>query len=259
MLKSLGKLSYDQLRRTLKLANEQPTLQNLGELVGSRPRFRKVVEDAGEVFGWAWAYDLTLPELIVLLFLAMDTQDVLVNAIMSDDPQEAILALAESDEDLPSTSDDVPMWRKLLVLELLIALFKTLDCYRSYSQPLCDLVAKARAGSVQALCNAARIDATVLSTPSIAQIVSEATLHGDRKLLRQIKGAYATPRKKLVMYADLRLVEVLFHEACTFIEAKPELIYDVVVNQLRMYDHRGEDPRKALLTLFKRWRESATT
>lgn len=257
--KQLGKLSRSQLRRTLALANDLPTLQNMSALIAGQPRFRQAIDDADQVFSWAWAYDLSMPELVAFLFCVIDAQDELAKVVRSDDPQEAILELAESYEAPSVTPDTVPFARKLLALELMIALCKTFECYRSYSQPLCDLVAKARAGDADALCNAVRIDPTVLATPSIAQCVSEAVLNGDKKLLRKIKSSYMNPRQKLAMYPDLRLVEVVLRETGAFLALRGEQLYELIVNDLGLYDHRGGDPRKSLLTLFKRWREASTT
>lgn len=90
MAKKLGKLTKNQLRRTLKLAKDLPTLQNLSALIESRPRFRQAIEEADQDFSWAWAYDLTVPELVALLVCAMDAQDELVRV-------RAILRRAQDD------------------------------------------------------------------------------------------------------------------------------------------------------------------
>ncbi|MEO6983493.1 MAG: hypothetical protein ABI072_10325 [Edaphobacter sp.] len=256
--KSLGKLSPEQLRRAVKLADEHPTLEGVSSLLASRPHFLRIVDEAGAVFQWAWAYELSIAELIALIAWVLDEHDELVAMLQSDDPQEEMLSLAER-EDVEVGEEPLPDWRKLLGLELLIALIKCFESYRSYSQSLCDLVAKAGQGNREALLKAVRIDPSVLASPSIAEQVSFAVFHSDKKFLKQIKGAYATPRRKLAMYSDLRLVEALLHEADAFSEAPSEHIYDVVVNRMGLYDHRGEDARKGLMTLFSRWRGSATT
>lgn len=258
MKKSLGKLSPEQLRRALKLADEQPTLQSVSSLLASGPHFRSVVEESGAVFQWAWAYELSMAELIALIAWVLDEDDELIAMLHSDDPQEQLLSLAE-DEVVDVGSETLPDWRRLLGLELLIALIKCFESYRSYSQSLCDLVAKAGRGNREALLKAVRIDPSILASPTGAELVSLAVLNSDKRFLKQVKGAYATPRRKLAMYADLRLVEVLLHEAEAFSAAPSERIYDVVVNRMGLYDHRGGDARKGLLTLFKRWRESAIT
>lgn len=258
--KTLGNLTPMQLRRTLNLAKGLPTLANLRTLLKSRPKFQRALDEAGLVFSWAWAYELSTLELIALLVWGIDEQDEILAIAESDDPQEAMLNRAKREEEPAIEADDIPLWRKLLVLELLIALIMCFRCYRSYSQSLCDLVAKARGGNQEALLCAVRIDPTVLSTPSVTEIVSLSVLGSEKKFLKRVKGAYATPRQKLTMYTDLRFVEVLLHEAGAFASNVPaEHIYDVVVNGLALYDHRGADARKGLMTLFKRWRDSATT
>lgn len=258
--KTLGNLTPTQLRKTLDLAKELPTLANLKTLLESRSGFQHAVDEAGLAFWWAWAYDLSMPELIAVLAYAIDAQDALIRVAEADDPQEMMLGLAESPEEPEADPSAAPLWRKLLVFELLSALVMCFRSYRSYSQSLCELVEKARMGNREALLKAVRIDPTVLSTISIAELTSLAVLDSDKKFLKQIKGAYSTPRNKLAMYADLRLVEVLLHEAGVFASKVPaEHIYEVVVNGLGLYDHRGADARKGLMTLFKRWRESATT
>lgn len=256
--KSLGNLTADQLRRTLEVADQLPTLQNLNILLASRPKFRRAVVESGTVFQWAWAYELSMAELVGLMAWAIDAQDEVVTIIESDDPQETMLRFAERDEEVV-VPVEVPVWRKLLVLELLVACIKCFECYRSYSVSLCELVAKARTGNSEAILQAVRVDPTALATPSIAERLSLAVLQGEKRLLKRVKGAFATPRLKLVMYTDLRFVEVLLHEAGAIKPENYDHIYDVIVNRLGLYDHRGEDARKGLLTLFKRWREAAST
>jgi hypothetical protein len=257
--KSLGKLSPEQLGRLLKLSHEMPSLGDLGVWLLSRPKFIRMLAESGAVFHWAWAYELSLPELIGLMVYAAGDVDDLMRIADADDPQEAVLSLAESTSNQPDDADDTPAWHRLLVIELLVAVIKCIECYRSYSESVCDLVAKARAGDRAAILKAVRIDPSVLASPSIAEQVSLAVLESDKQFLKQVKGAYATPRKKLAVYTDLRFVGVLLREAEAFEHAPSEHIYDVVVNRFGLYDQRGGDARKGLLTLFKRWQESATT
>ena len=100
---------------------------------------------------------------------------------------------------------------------------------------------------------------SLLGSVSFNGVEPLAIFRSDKRFLKQIKGAYATPRQKLAVYADLRFVEALLHEAEAFEAAPSEHIYEVVVNRLALYDHRGDDAGKSLMTLFTRWRESATT
>jgi hypothetical protein len=259
MLKPLGKLTEDQLRRLLKLADETPSVEGLSKRLRNRSSLQEAIRDSGMVFHWSWVYELSMLELLALMVWVIDRQDELVAAAKSDDPQEAILLLAEDEEEPSIEPDSIPAWRKVLGVELFVACALCFQSYRSYSVSLCELVEKVRNGNLEALCKAIRIDPSTLSAPSVSQFVSEAVFHGRTRVLKQIKGAYATPRKKLAMYTDLRFVEVLLHEAEAFEHAPSERIYDVVVNRLGLYDHRSEDPRKGLEALFKRWRESSTT
>lgn len=255
-LKTLGTLSPEQLQRILTLVDGLPTLSDVSELM-KQPKLRRALQGSGTTFQWAWAYELSFPELLGLLIWAMGAQEVLASFIASDDPQEAAIRSAEMNSE-PNVPNDFPAWRLLLVMELLVACIKCIESYRTYSVTICDLVAIARNGKTKALADAVRLDPTVLATPCIAEAVSLATLDSNEDLLKQVKKAYATPKAKLAVYDKLRLAGVFLNQAGALTRENYDHIYDVIVKRMRLYDERGEEPRRALLRSLKLWQNAST-
>lgn len=253
MEKSLGNLSPDQLAKVLGSLREFKEQGDLGDLYHEQRRFRRLLGHPNVMFYWAWAYEIPLHELIGLLAYLIDEAESIKALGEAEDKMEALLKMNEEDNSDPPVAR-AKASRLLMVLALLQALQRSIACISSYSVSMSTMVDRVRRGDREALKNIVRIDPTAVAAPSVAKALSIATIKGDHKFLREFANAIDSPRVALRLHDELRYIEAVLSEARAFEAAPRAHIFDVVANQLKLYEQERGDPFKGLFRFFERQR-----
>lgn len=256
--KSLGTLSPEQLAGVLDTLREVNSWGGVLGLLKQKPRLERLIAHPDVFFYWAWAYELPLALLVALLGYAMAGPEAFKSVLAAEDKQEAVLKLDQAPEFEPPKGR-VKAGQALLVIALLQALFKSLECIQQYSEPMSVLVERAGSGDREALRNLVRIDPSAIASPTVAKVISVAVMNGDRKLLKAVKGAFDSPRVALAPYRELRFTEVVLAEAGAFASASREHIFEIVANKLGLYEQKKGDPFKGLFTFFDRAKQKRAT
>lgn len=256
--KSLGSLSSEQLARVLDALREVNGWGGLLGLLRQSPRIERLIAHREVFFYWAWAYELPLALLVAMLGFAMAGSDAFKTVMAAEDKLDAVLDMDQAPEFEPPEGR-VKARQALLVIALLQALFKSLECIQQYSEPMSVLVERAGLGDREALRNLVRIDPSAIASPTVAKVISVAVMNGDRKLLKSVKSAFDSPRVVLAPYRELRFTEAVLAEAGAFASASREHIFEVVANKLGLYEQKKGDPFKGLFTFFDRAQKKRTT
>lgn len=257
MEKELGKLNSDQLSRLLSLQDGVHLMAKSNAEIANSPRVRALLAKEQVLFQWSWIYEMSYAEMFAFGLSVIDETDMISAAVAAADPQEHIIADAESYD--PSAHR--PKASQLLQgLAFALAGYHSLRAIELYSKPLNRLIAEGRSGNDESFLKAVRVDPTCLSSPSLAKRISVASMRGERRFLRRIhKAAQEGPNKGLQIYRKLRTATTLLDEAGAFDKASRQRIYEVVVEELRLYEGVKGDPFKSLFRNMKLWRKDAAT
>ncbi len=256
--KTLGKISPDQFARTLDVMEGFEVWADLFALLKQKPRFKRLIESPRIGFSWSSAYEFEYKYMLAALMVSFAEHIDLKSLALAEDKQEFVLQMAENQEDLPLIGR-VKARKILLVLGLLQAVTKSIECMSLYSISINELVARARKGDKEAILKAIKIDPTILSAPSVAHQLSLAVMRKDKRFLQRVKKAFDGPHKGLHIYKKLRYSALMLDEAGALTPSNREHVFDVVANQLKLYEQRKGDPFKGLFTQFSRWKEYSTT
>ena len=109
------------------------------------------------------------------------------------------------------------------------------------------------------LFRSASTDGSILAAPSVAHQLSLAVLRKDKAFLRRLKKALDGPHKGRQPHKKLRFSALILDEAGALVAGNREHVFDVVTNQLRLYEQRHGDAFKGMFTQFARWKADAAT
>jgi hypothetical protein len=256
--KTLGRLSPDQFARTLALMDGMQSWADVFQLLGQKPRFKRLVESPRVGFSWALAYELDYTHLLAALLITIAEKSDLQALEAAEDKVEFMLSQAESDDAVDSPVRVKPK-KALLAIGLLMALIKSAEAFGTYSVSINELVARARSGDREALLRAVRIDPSVLSSPSVAHQLALAVMRKDKRMLQGIKRAFDGPHRGLQPYKKLRYSALILEEAGALSPGNREHVFRVVAEQLKLYEQSRGDPFKGLFTQFARWKAHSVT
>jgi hypothetical protein len=256
--KTLGRISPDQFARTLSLMDGMETWADVFKLLKQKPRFRRLTEDRRVGFSWAAAYELDYQHMLAALLLLIAEPEDLRELDQADDKTEYVLRQAEDDEFAVPTVR-VKARKALLALGLLMALTKSAESLSLYSVSMNELVRRARHGDREAVVRAVRIDPSVLAAPSVSHQLSLAVMRKEKKFLRRIQKAFDGPHKGLYPYKKLRYSALILQESGALTPKNREHVFEVVANQLKLYEQSRGDPFKGLFTQFERWNRFSAT
>lgn len=257
MEKEFGKLSSGQLARLLSLQDAVHSMAKSNADIANSPRVRALLAKEQVFFQWSWIYEMSYAEMFAFGLSAIDQTRLISSALAAADPQEHIIADAES----YAPGEHRPKASQLLQgIAFALAGYHSLRAIELYSKPINRLIAEGRAGNDESFLKAVRVDPSCLSSPSLAKRVSVASMRGERRFLRRIhKAAQEGPNKGLQTYRKLRAATTLLDEAGAFDKASRQRIYEVVVEELRLYEGIKGDPFKSLFRNMKLWRKDAAT
>jgi hypothetical protein len=255
--KSLGNLSPDQLSRTLAMLEGMDGWGDLYQLLRQKPRFRRLIESRRVKFSWSLAYEFDYVIMVGALVWIVGEQAAVDRILGAEDRHEEVLKMAEEDPVEPIARAKAA--KVLWATALLMALIKSTECLTLYSVTINELVSRAGEGDAEALFKAVRVDPSVLTCPSIGSQLSLAVMRRDRKFLRRLKAALDGPHKGRKPYRKLRFTGLVLEESGALALGNRDHIFDVVANQLRLYEQQRGDPFKGLFTQFNRWKAESTT
>lgn len=254
--KTLGSMSPDQFARTLAIMDGWETWGDVYKELRAKPRFQRLIESPRIKFSWAAAYEFDFITMMAALIWVVGDQAAIDRIVRAEDKHEEVLAMAEEEPEEPGR---IRTARALFAVGLLTALFKSAEALSLYSVSLNELVARARDGDQEALFRAVSVDPSVLAAPSVGHQLSLAVMRKDRQFMRRIKKALDGPHKGRQPYRKLRYSALMLEEAGALVPGNREHVFDVVTNQLRLYEQRQGDAFKGLFTQFARWRADAAT
>lgn len=220
-------------------------------------KLASLLDDEG---AWWWAfYELPFVHHVALGCVLLGWSDKLRQAAATDNPSREFLKLvAEDDEAEDDSFDKLPRDQQAAFFNLMIGMLYSMDAVRIFGLSMNELVEKAKNGDQDALLDAAGIDRCVLATWTGAQIVSSAQLARDKQFFLRLGKKIRGPRLSREPYGDLRFLHRILDEIGALRKSSNEELWTLIGEQLRMYSTKKGDPMKALMELFRNWRQDAT-
>ena len=235
MEKEYGKLTEDQFKR---LVRKLPELRKQGGELQQAFRSaskEKLHEILGDGVWWAPLYELSLVQVLALLFHVLDQAEWLKRIAQSPDPQEEALKWIEIDEDLEWNGGPGGVYSKGDVVALLTALQRNILSIMVYKRSLCSLIEEAGAGNDDCLFDAIRLDRTIVTGLTAAARISKAELLGEKLFFIRLRSALKGPsRKHWEGYQDLRYSLALLREL-GFDQMSDAQLEHLLVDVLKVY------------------------
>lgn len=257
--KTLGVLSVEQLSQLLAIYDEMSTVADEFPSIIRSKRVGRLLSNPNIVFQWGWAYEFTLPEMMAMAFVGIDEANAIFEATRSGDPHQHLIDFAKGYE--PDFSSGKPKASKLLWnLALMMAIHHSMRSLKLYARSLNRLILRGQQGDDESFICAVRIDPSCFDAPSLSKRMAIAQMGKDRRFLKRIyKAAADGPNASLRVHEKLRFTTVILDEAGSFEAATQGYLYDVLVEELNLYESRKGDPKKGLFRNLDLWRKLSTT
>lgn len=245
--KEFGKFTAEQMADVLAQLRALAGIREFfANKAGESPKFQEIL------IPWAPLYEFPFLFLLAIFLDLSELGELVHNAAEQPDPQGAWLEIANTElkacEAPEYFEENLPLF-----IPLLFACLGNVDAMAQYSQSMCDLVARAKGGDDEALFRAVAVDSAVLGAPSIALRITKAAVADDKDFFNQLAKAITRtrPRRPKPEYDELRyMVEVVKDgEGANLNHTQ---LYELFVNQLKLYPDAGEDPLAALKKLLQK-------
>ncbi len=157
-------------------------------------------------YSWAWVYEYPLSAHMAIVLYALNLSG-WANEIAKDpDPQQRLL----DDGEMLSDGDFHPDFDNATGLGLVISNVRTMQSIALYGRSLSGLIQEAReTGRAECLFKAIKVDRTVVSCPTAADLIAKAEFQNDKAFFRSLSNAYKGPSEK--EWAGLSAMKVSFH------------------------------------------------
>jgi len=213
MTKEYGKLTEDQFRRFVRklpeFRNEYEGFE--GMVRAASPE--KIREIIGDGLWWAPLYELSLIELLALMFYVLGEIDHLKMVVQQPDPQEIMIKELEDDREIEWNGGPGGEFKKSDVIALAMALQRNVLSIMVFQRSLSTLVKEAGDGDDNSLLDAVRLDRSAVSCPTIAARITKAELLGEKRFFQRLRSALKGPQKKhWESYQDLRYSLAMLRE-----------------------------------------------
>jgi hypothetical protein len=213
MEKDYEKLTEDQFRRFVrKLPEFRIEYAGFEEMVRSASP-EKLREIIGDGLWWAPLYELSLIELLALMFYVLGEIDHLKTVVQQPDPQEILIKEMEEDREIEWNGGPGGVFNKSMLITLAMALQRNVLSIMVYQRSIAALVKEAGEGNDDSLLDAVRLDRSAVSCPTIAARISQAELLSDKRFFLRLRSALKGPQKKhWESYQDLRYSLAMLRE-----------------------------------------------
>lgn len=256
--KEYGKLSLDQFKRLIKeLPEVRNQMQELPELIRTAPK-EKISELLDKEFYWAEVYELPFHHQIALLFCALGRVQKLIEVSKSPDPNQAALEWFENDDIDDWNGGEGGVFQKKHIIGLTVALQRNVLSIMLFHRTLDKMVEDVRAGKVESLFQAVRLDRSIVACPTFADRIAKAELENDKMFFLHLRSALKGPSKKQwEAYKDLRYALYMLKEL-GFDKMSDAKLEDLLVHKLKLYPN-VPSARKNLRKQFNESKKISTT
>lgn len=245
MKKEFGDLTREEIRQVFA---------GLIELREEQEEFYKLVSETDKVDAfiepWFELYELSFISCLALFVCCAGMQEVVGEAARSENPQGAALDLLDTFE-VEGTPDDE---EKAIFIALLMALTGQVEAFSQYSQPMSDLIVKAREGDQEALFRAITIDRTVIGCPTIMKQISLAQVKRDEAFMNRLAKAITRtkPARPKPHYDDFRFMLEALVEKVGVDSFTSSQFEDILQHDLELYTNDSDYSNRALRKLIQK-------
>lgn len=211
--KTYGKLKADDIKALFLLLPKLEDARNgFQTLIAQEPeKFSAKFLSKG--FTWAHLYESTFLQLLNTFLAIADVKEVVEKAVAEDNPVVALFDLADTIEDTEWSGGPGGKYTWGDLLGYLHALIGNLECLLIYGTYMNDLMAESKKGDLEPLLKAIRIDPSVVSGPTVGNLLSACVIAGDMETIAAVRKAMSGKTGKQAAYLKkFRLLMQTLHE-----------------------------------------------
>lgn len=215
MTKEYGKLTADQFREFIGYIPALLTmLHKMNDFIASTPAAKFDSVMLGDYGLYSHVYELPYLQHLSMVVLALNRQDDVKAMAAAPDPQEAILDLLRTQDDIEDKPHN-PAFDEQDVVALAYSLGRTMQSLATYGRSISSLLQDVRENkNHDSLFKAIRMDRAVVGCPTAMHHIARAQIRGNKAFFKHLRSALAGPSSKPmvalepVRYAFLTLREM---------------------------------------------------
>lgn len=251
MEKEFGKLSKQQLGEVYALLISTESLKR--ELIKESKENpnNKAIIALDSVMPWAYWYDLKYEKHLTAFVLALDLGDEICEMAKKEDPQAAVIDLAQKDQHTSIGQVDLTNEEAGLMFSLVISNSYQIQSISIYGESVSKLLERAKNGDDESLFRGIWVDRSIIFNPWVKNRIQQATFHEDNSFLSELSRSISRvrPRKSKPELDDLRYMHHALEESLGQMKLSYEKQFELLVEDLELYPDEG---KKDVFAAFKR-------
>jgi hypothetical protein len=259
MEKQYGKLTADQFREFLAfIPNLLTMLRDMTIRLASTPASKFDSVMAGDYGLYSYVYEMPFAQHLSLVVVALNRQGEVQDMAASTDPQEALLELLRSHEQVEDKPQH-PDFDDEDVLTLAYSLGRTIQSMATYGRSISSLLQDVRENNNHdSLLKAIRMDRAVIGCPTSMKLIARAQIRDNKAFFKTLRSALAGPSKKEWAGLDqMRYAFILLREM-GLNDLSEAALEDLMVDELKVYKAPKGDARKNLRAHYRQSRKIPT-
>jgi hypothetical protein len=259
MKKEFGKLTTDQFREFLEfIPNLLTMLRDMTAQLASTPvsKFDSVM--AGDYGLYSHVYEMPFAQHLSFVVVALNRQGEVQAMAASPDPQEALLELLRSHDEV----DDKPQHPDFDVedvVTLAYSLGRTIQSMATYGRSISSLLQDVRENNNHdSLLKAIRMDRAVIGCPTAMKLIARAQIRDNKAFFKNLRSALAGPSKKEWAGLDQMRYAFLVLREMGMSDLSEAALEDLMVDKLKVYQAPKGDARKNLRAHYRQSRKIPT-
>jgi len=255
MKKDFDDLAKKQLKSIYSIYyKQQLDQQEISNLI--KPD-NEILETLAKVPPWSHFYELPYKEFLAVCSIAFKQSDVIKSAADSPDSTQVIIDDIDSSLDTEEKTENLTDEEKGFRASLAIAVNMQQISISMHGQPLSRLVERVRDGDDKALFDAAAVDRSIVSSPTIARRIQVAELNNNESFMDDLSKAITKtkPVRPKEKYDDLRFMINLIDDLFDPDNVPKDKLHYFIIEELELYDGSPE----SLERLIQRIRTKSRT
>lgn len=248
---TIGTLHY--LVETLtKLEVYKPELSELIQQA-SNDKKEKIFESN---FSWVSRYRHPFyKNLLSLLFISGLSG--VIKKVVKRKPTNLAEEVIDEIESVPKfTGGPFGLFKEKHLIASFYPISKNIDAISLYGTTMNRLLKRAtEENDDKAFFQAVRIDRSVISYKGMTSRITRAEMEGDDEFFKLLRNALEAKVGDLTDYALLRFILAVLHQSNALDNLTQKDAYELLVKELRLYPHTGENPESSLWQYISRWKK----
>ncbi|RFC33297.1 MAG: hypothetical protein DID92_2727744758 [Candidatus Nitrotoga sp. SPKER] len=264
----LGELKLATIKKFVSLLPK--SRKNYGKAIALVKEKRDKIETRLPAdFSWSELYELEAKQMFILTLASLGYLEGMVQAARAGLNlnqfliDEATRSSEDENEEVEWSGGHKGLFCEADIYSITHAAQISARCLGIYGFYLNELVAQVRKGGKDAdnaYFKAVMIDRTVLTCPTFAARLARAEFFSEKNFILRLRKAFkGKPHDSLLIHQDLRTLLQFFHEINTINSLTLNEADLLLIQELKIYQDKGDDPARSLMRFIQRWKAAKHT